>query len=233
MLGWAWDKLFEHDFVKKEKLLFQEIKIHNDLYFVYSALVSAERIAVLDEVLVHQRKRISGSLSNTDTKSTALGNVLDALLLTHSRLKLTGLDKIYERDFKNYALSLFFHHLDTSSGDVREELYNLIQGQWLNQLSFDSHDADYFYLKNEYIRYQYIKYLPYDYFLLVDELNNKVKKHEKVLQNTRKALNKARSEIKRLKKREASIRKSFSFRCGRFFTILPRMLKKLIAHILK
>jgi len=172
MLGWAWDKMFEHDFIKKEDLLFQEIKIHNDMYFVFSALVSAERITVLDDVFVHQRKRNGGSLSDEDIKSTALECVRDALLKTRRRLESTGRDKTYGRDFINYACSVLLYHMNTTNGAARKILYHSIQNEWFDLFGFDAHDAAFFYDKHEYIQLHEIKYFPYDYYLLLEELNH-------------------------------------------------------------
>ncbi len=51
----AWNKLFLKEFITKNRLTFSETKRTNDLYFTNSALVCAERIALLDKVLVYYR----------------------------------------------------------------------------------------------------------------------------------------------------------------------------------
>ena len=50
-VGWAWDKLYSHEFVVSNNLLFQEQRTTNDLLFVFTALVKAKRIMVMDDVL--------------------------------------------------------------------------------------------------------------------------------------------------------------------------------------
>ena len=62
-IGWAWDKLFDAEFVRKEGLEFQALRTTNDMYFVFSAIILAERIAVVKKVLAHHRKNVSSSSS--------------------------------------------------------------------------------------------------------------------------------------------------------------------------
>lgn len=68
-VGWAWDKVYDREFVMKHNLKFQEQRTSNDTLFVFSALVLAKRITYLDTVLAHQRRNNGESLSNTREKS--------------------------------------------------------------------------------------------------------------------------------------------------------------------
>ena len=67
-IGWAWDKLIRTDLVKKYALTFQERRTTRDMLFVFSALVLAERITVLSNLLAHHR-RTEISLSVTREES--------------------------------------------------------------------------------------------------------------------------------------------------------------------
>lgn len=62
-LGWSWDKLFRRDFVEKHKLRFQTLKSQNDALFVFVALALADKIAVLDEILVTHREKTGTQVS--------------------------------------------------------------------------------------------------------------------------------------------------------------------------
>jgi glycosyltransferase involved in cell wall biosynthesis len=54
--GAAWNKIFKREFVIDKGLLFlTEVKIYEDVYFVVTALSLAERIAKLDDILIHHR----------------------------------------------------------------------------------------------------------------------------------------------------------------------------------
>ena len=68
-VGWAWDKLYLREFVMKNDLKFQEQRTTNDALFVFSALVLAERICTVSEILIHRRVDTRDSLSKTREKS--------------------------------------------------------------------------------------------------------------------------------------------------------------------
>ena len=50
--GVTWNKLFKRDLIVKNNLLFLNLKIHNDCFFVYAAYVLAEKIYVTNDVLL-------------------------------------------------------------------------------------------------------------------------------------------------------------------------------------
>jgi len=62
-VGWSWDKLFRRDFVERWGLRFQTLRSQNDALFVFVALVLAEKIEVLDNVLVTHRKNTGTQVS--------------------------------------------------------------------------------------------------------------------------------------------------------------------------
>ena len=68
-VGWAWDKVYDRDFVIKNGLTFQEQRTSNDMRFVFTALVLAKKITYITDILAHQRRNNGSSLSNTREKS--------------------------------------------------------------------------------------------------------------------------------------------------------------------
>ena len=63
--GWAWDKIFRREFINSIGVKFQEIRTTNDAFFVHTSMISAKRIAFINEVLVHHRMKVASSLSNS------------------------------------------------------------------------------------------------------------------------------------------------------------------------
>lgn len=57
-----WDKIFRTEHIVSEGLRFQNLRYSNDTYFVLMALLTAARIVVTEEVLVHYRYGLGGSL---------------------------------------------------------------------------------------------------------------------------------------------------------------------------
>ena len=159
-VGWAWDKLFKREFVLKHGLTFQEIRTSNDMRFVFSAIVLAKRIDIVDEIMVHQRRNQSSSLSNTREKSwNCFKMALDAL---KDNLKQYGLYDELEQDYINYALHFSLWNINTISGEKRRELFDKLKDEWFDEMEITAHGRDYFYLKYEYDQYEKIMQLSYD-----------------------------------------------------------------------
>ena len=96
-MGWAWDKLFLTSFIKNNKIVFQEIRQSNDLFFTYYALSIAGKISLVLKPCVLHRYHY-GSLENT--KSVAPECLYLSLLKLFEQLK-------NKRIFDYYAVTLF------------------------------------------------------------------------------------------------------------------------------
>lgn len=147
-VGWAWDKVYDREFVIKHGLRFQEQRTSNDMLFVFSALVLAKKITYLDEILAHQRRNNGGSLSNTREKSWFC--FYNALIALRDVLKEQGLYKELEKDFVNYALHFSLWNLNTITGECYGKLYTKLREEWFGELGITGRDASYFYNKEEY-----------------------------------------------------------------------------------
>lgn len=153
-VGWAWDKLYRRSFVEKNGLLFQEQRTTNDLLFVYSALVLAERIAVIDGVYAHQRCGGNESLSVTREKSWHC--FYDALTALRQRLMDEGLFGELEQDFVNYALHFSLWNLNTLAEPTHQMLKNRLCEAWFQELGIEDKPKDYFYDPAEYAQYKWL-----------------------------------------------------------------------------
>lgn len=67
--SWAWNKLFNHEFIKTNQIKFQALARTNDLYFTYLALSLANKMVVLKECLLHYRVGLSSNLQANNVKS--------------------------------------------------------------------------------------------------------------------------------------------------------------------
>lgn len=159
-VGWAWDKLFLADFVKRNNLLFQDLRTTNDLSFVYSALVVAEKITILDEYLISHRENISTSLSETREKSC------ECFYLALNQLKLflvkNNLYELYKMDFINYALHFSLWQLNTLDRLSCQQIYDKLKFEWFNEFEIDTLRQSNVYRLKEFKQYQNIKNLPFE-----------------------------------------------------------------------
>lgn len=154
-VGWAWDKLFEREFVLKYGLTFQEQRTSNDLLFVFTAIVLADNIEVEDKILIHQRRNNPNSLSNTREKSWDC--FYRALLALRENLEKFGLYQELKQDFINYALHFSLWNLETIQGEKKKVLYQKLKKEWFRELGITEHPKSYFYDKKEYAKYLQIK----------------------------------------------------------------------------
>lgn len=164
VVGWAWDKLFLASFVRENGLRFQEQRTSNDMLFVFSALVKAQRISTVPEILAHQRRHAGGTLSVTREKSWMC--FYQALTALREQLKSWGLYERFEQDYINYALHFSLWNLNTLSGPTKKKLYNQLRKAWFRELGIVDYPKEKFYHRGEYAQYVQIMKLPYNGLLL-------------------------------------------------------------------
>ena len=148
LMGWAWDKLFSAEFVRAHGLQFQEQRTTNDLLFVFSAIIAAERISIVREVLAHQRRRSTGSLSVSREKSWDC--FYKALLAMRQQLTDWDLYSRFEQDFINYSLHFSLWHLNTLAWPTQEKLYRRLREGWFAELGLVGKPRGYFYHGRDY-----------------------------------------------------------------------------------
>ncbi len=149
--GWAFDKLFKMEFVKKNKnLIFQNLRTSNDMFFVFLAYVLADSIYHIDNLLLHQRINNSNSLSNTREKSWdcfyfALKKLKDELI------KLKMFTQL-EQSYVNWALNFSLWHYHTIKGENKKKIYNKLKNEWFKSLGIYKYRycKHYFYKESEY-----------------------------------------------------------------------------------
>lgn len=154
-VGWAWDKLYSREFVLKHRLQFQEQRTTNDMLFVFSALVLAKRIAVLNQVLAHQRRGSNASLSVTREKSWHC--FYDALMALRRFLKEQDIYWEVEQDYINYALHFSLWHLRTLAEPTKQLLKEKLCSEWFAELGIEGKNRTYFYNQGEYGEYLEIR----------------------------------------------------------------------------
>ena len=149
-VGWAWDKLYNREFVLKNNLWFQEQRTSNDMLFVFSAVAIAKKIACVEKgkVLAHQRRNNKDSLSNTREKSWDC--FYHALTALKQRLVDEGIYKELEKDYINYALHFSLWNLNTLAEPTYSKLYDKLKNEWWQELGVADKDVSYFYNKKEY-----------------------------------------------------------------------------------
>ena len=151
-VGWAWDKLYDREFVEKNHLRFQEQRTSNDMLFVFSGVAVAKRISVVKKILAHQRRDAKDSLSKTRENSWYC--FYDALSVLRDRLKSEGLYDELEKDYINYALHFSLWNIRTLTEPTRSRLIEKMKAQWFSDLGIAGKPGDYFYNQKEFKEYE-------------------------------------------------------------------------------
>lgn len=151
-VGWAWDKLYDREFVEKNHLRFQEQRTSNDMLFVFSGIAVAKRISVVKKILAHQRRDAKDSLSKTRENSWHC--FYDALSALRDRLKSEGLYDELEKDYINYALHFSLWNIRTLAEPTRSRLIEKMKAQWFSDLGIAGKPGDYFYNQKEFKEYE-------------------------------------------------------------------------------
>ena len=139
-----WNKLFRASFVFENKLFFQNTRSANDMAFVMTALAAAEKITIVDEVLITYRVNNSQSLQGSQAKKADA--FYDALLELKGRLLDRGLYMDIEPAFINFALDFCIYNLKTMSTlESFEDVFYLLKEKAFEELDLIRWPKEYFY----------------------------------------------------------------------------------------
>ena len=164
--GMAWDKLYRREFLDQTGIRFPQLYNSEDLAFVFPTLLSAGRIAVLDQVLIHHRVNRLTSVSNT--REAQPQAPYDAFGIVKAYLEEQGMMTQYEKSFLNWAMEfLVWHVSNMTDGPVRRRYFQILRQTWLPELKFSAHPASYYESKSSYAKYLLAKYMPYPLFSAV------------------------------------------------------------------
>jgi glycosyltransferase involved in cell wall biosynthesis len=207
-VGWAWDKLFLREFAVEKGLSFQALRTTNDMYFVFTALASAERIVTIDRVLAHQRRRAGDSLSVTRERSWDCFHA--ALEGLGEFLKARGSYPALERGYLNYCVHFSLWNLNSIFGEAYGRLYDAIRENYFPAWGIRDLPDDYFMNMGELAQARRILEMPFSTYA-AHMINGARTKSG--------ADGAARAEL-------AAIKNSASYRIGRAITYLPRLMRK-------
>lgn len=136
-IWWPWDKLFRREAILASGLEFQPLRTTNDLYFVCCFMLLANRISLLDEILISHTIHRAESLSSTreDSWHCALQALTSLRLFMQDRDLLAS----RSRDFNNYAVVFLEWHLNTISGSTFNPLFKQVKS-FILSLEIDRDD---------------------------------------------------------------------------------------------
>ncbi|MDR1042567.1 MAG: glycosyltransferase [Clostridiales Family XIII bacterium] len=141
-----WNKLYRMDFIRDNNLQFQDTKNTNDVFFTYSSLVKAERVAVIENILIH-KMIITGSVSLSAEKKW--GDSIKAYSKLREELVATGRYEAVERSFVNKVMDTVAWNMRLLSGSGFAELYDMLKNGGLEALGVREREDDGYYYKSQ------------------------------------------------------------------------------------
>jgi len=241
----AWNMIISSAFIKEHALKFQETKNTNDLYFTYAALNLAQKITVVDMVLVHYRIGTGSNLQSGNDKSPL--DFCRAFLKLKELLIEKGIFDEVKRGYISLYLTNFEYHMFTlQSVQSFEVLYDYFKENGRQELELDCHDVECFCNKERFKLLCDVvdsdSMSGYLYSQLKRERNkleNEREKNESVLirmkLDNENVLKEKQEQIRQLKNEIGdlccdlySVNRSISFRIGRIITYIPRKIRDLL-----
>ena len=147
--GCAWTKLFRKSYLERHpELQFMDLKRSNDLYFVFLALVQAERITVLDEVLVNYRRSANSLQGHNDTTPLDWYRAVHALREKTAELGLLSPET--EQSLKNLVLGISVYNLRSlKTAKAFAEVYAKLKNEIFPEFKLDIFPREECYSCNE------------------------------------------------------------------------------------
>ncbi len=241
----AWNMIISSAFIKEHALKFQETKNTNDLYFTYAALNLAQKITVVDMVLVHYRIGTGSNLQSGNDKSPL--DFCRAFLKLKELLIEKGIFDEVKRGYISLYLTNFEYHMFTlQSVQSFEVLYDYFKENGRQELELDCHDVECFCNKERFKLLCDVvdsdSMSGYLYSQLKRERNkleNEREENESVLMRMKldneNVLKEKQEQIRQLKNEIGdlccdlyAVNRSISFRIGWIITYIPRKIRDLL-----
>ena len=131
-MGWAWDKVFRTEWIRREGIAFPPLRNSEDMYFVFTALFKAERICWLDDILVTQRIDVGNSLSNSRNKAPFC--FYDCLILLREALERSERWPLYAASYTDWVIEFASWNLKTLDEPARSEVRQRLRRDGMREL---------------------------------------------------------------------------------------------------
>lgn len=201
-----WNKMVKKEFLEKNDIQFQDIERANDQYFSIMVLTLAERITVVEDVLVHYRVKQKGNLT-TEFSDTPLC-AYESMVKVEQKLQSLGLlkDQTVRQAFDNKVLNLMIYSLNIQNSlDGYQQLYHTITQGGLEKIGVILREKEYYFNELEYNNFVNMSKLTCEEFLFAKNREYRDKIAKKNLQY--KTISKEKKEaLKNLKKTENELK---------------------------
>ena len=137
--GYVWNKLFRTTFVKNMELAFDpELYVFEDVCFVCSALALAERVAKIDDILIHHR------VYSEQSRARLFRKYYSQVPVVYKKLKdflmQRGLYIPLKKGYLNFSAGRCFRIYNLLWDDGKERLWNLLHEEYYAEFNWHQHE---------------------------------------------------------------------------------------------
>ena len=137
--GYVWNKLFRASFMRDKKLAFDpELYVFEDVHFVCSALSMAERVARVEDILIHHRVYSDQSRARLFRKY--YGQVPVVYKKIKDFLMQRGMYVPLKKSFLNLSAGRCYKIYNLLWSDGKEQFWNMLHDEYVNELGWLKHD---------------------------------------------------------------------------------------------
>lgn len=228
-VGWSWDKLFSRDYINRRGLRFQSIPNSEDAYFVFMAMMLADKISYTSEILTTHRNNKEGSVSSPKLRSQNWQCMFLAMNALYIGLYNNNKYEVYEKGFVRWTASFSKWYITTLEQPYRDDAIKHMKDMLIPKLSLDSFGIEYFNSTDDYYWIKALVCLPVgkdvhygdtliSFYHLISNMGESIRQKEIAISNLSYALDMYGVKLDESKK----VKLTASYRIGRFFTWLPR-----------
>ena len=144
-----WNKLFLKDLIDRNKIVFQETKRANDLFFTFVSVICARNITVINDPLLYYRIGNDDNLQSTNHKTPFEFN--KALIALKKKLIEINKYKDVEKWFISFIIRSCLYNLSSlRKPNAYELVYNKVKNEILPSLNIPNEPQEYFYTTDVY-----------------------------------------------------------------------------------
>lgn len=137
--GYVWNKLFRTTFVKNMELAFDpELYVFEDVCFVCSALALAERVAKIDDILIHHR------VYSEQSRARLFRKYYSQVPVVYKKLKdflmQRGLYIPLKKGYLNFSAGRCYRIYNLLWDDGKERLWNLLHEEYYAEFNWHQHE---------------------------------------------------------------------------------------------
>ena len=139
--GAAWNKIFKRSFIESMGIIFlPDAMVFEDVYFTVAALSFAEKVARIDDVVMHHR--VYSAQSRVRLFKKNYNQIPEVFVRIKEFLMRGGMYQPLSNGFLNLSASRCYHTFNLLKFDAKEKFFNLLHDEYCDKLGWIEHVAE-------------------------------------------------------------------------------------------